>query len=258
MAEIINAFPVFLLIFIRITSFFVTVPLFSYRNIPNTHKVGLSFFLSYLMFLTMQHPVLTIDETYFMLVLKEILVGLFIGLVAFMVMSAIQIAGGFIDYQMGFAMANVLDPQTGAQSPIMGQYLYTFALLLMLTIDAHHLLLDGIFYSYQMIPLEQPWLPLGSERLVEFIASTFNSMFIIAFQMAIPIVGCLFLVDVALGITAKTVPQLNIFVVGLPVKILVSFFLLVIVMPVFIFLFQKLFNSMLFTMRGLMQIFGGV
>lgn len=258
MIDIVNSFPVFLLIFIRITSFFVTVPLFSYRNIPNTHKVGLAFFLSYIMFLSMEHPTLAIDETYFMLVLKEILVGLLIGLAAFMIMAAIQIAGGFIDFQMGFAIANVIDPQTGAQSPIMGQYLYTFALLLLLAVDAHHLLLDGIFYSYKIIPLEQAWLPLGSERLVEFIAKTFNSMFIIAFQMSIPIVGCLFLVDVALGITARTVPQLNIFVVGLPVKILVSFLLLVAVMPAFMILFQKLFETMLYTMRGLMQIFGGV
>jgi flagellar biosynthetic protein FliR len=258
MIDLINAFPVFLLIFIRVTSFFVTVPLFSYRNIPTTYKVGLGIFLSYLMFLSMEHPTLAIDEAYFLLVLKELLVGLLIGLIAFVVMSAIQIAGGFIDYQMGFAMANVIDPQTGAQSPIMGQYLYTFALLLLLIVDGHHLLLDGIYYSYKIVPLEQAWLPLGSERLVEFIAKTVNSMFIIAFQMAIPIVGCLFLVDVALGITARTVPQLNIFVVGLPVKILVGFILLVIVMPVFLILFQKLFESMLITMRGLMQIFGGV
>lgn len=258
MIDLINAFPVFLLIFIRVTSFFVTVPLFSYRNIPNIHKVGLAFFLSYLMFLSMKHPTLAIDEMYFMLVIKEMLVGLLIGLVAYMVISAIQIAGGFIDYQMGFAIANVFDPMTGAQSPLMGQYLYTFALLLMLAVDAHHLLLDGIFYSYKIIPIDQTVLHLGSERLVEFIAKAFNSMFIIAFQMSIPIVGCLFLVDVALGITARTVPQLNIFVVGLPVKILVSFLLLVAVIPVFMILFQKLFESMLYTMRGLMHIFGGV
>ncbi|WP_102346931.1 flagellar biosynthetic protein FliR [Bacillus sp. Marseille-P3661] len=258
MVDVINQFPVFLLIFIRVTSFFVTVPLFSYRNIPNSYKVGLSIFLSYLMFFSLERPILTIDETYFMLILKEILVGLMIGLIAFMIMSAIQIAGGFIDFQMGFAIANVIDPQTGAQSPITGQYLYTFALLLLLVVNGHHLLLDGIFYSYKLIPLEQPWLPLGSERLAEFVTKTFNTMFIIAFQMAIPIVGCLFLVDLALGITARTVPQLNIFVVGLPLKILVSFILLIITMPVFIMLFQQLFESMLHTMRGFMEIIGGV
>ena len=73
------------------------------------------------------------------------MVGLFIGFVAYMIMSAIQIAGGFIDFQMGFAMANVIDPQTGAQSPLMGQYLYTIALLFLLSTDGHHLLLGWNF-----------------------------------------------------------------------------------------------------------------
>lgn len=93
MIEIINAWPVFLLIFIRVTSFFVTVPLFSYRNIPAVHKVGFSFFLSYIMFFTIEHPIIEIDEKFFLLLLKEILVGLLLGLIAFMVMSAVQIAG---------------------------------------------------------------------------------------------------------------------------------------------------------------------
>ncbi|NSL51169.1 flagellar biosynthetic protein FliR [Calidifontibacillus erzurumensis] len=258
MIEIINAWPVFLLIFIRVTSFFVTVPLFSYRNIPAVHKVGFSFFLSYIMFFTIEHPIIEIDEKFFLLLLKEILVGLLLGLIAFMVMSAVQIAGGFIDFQMGFAIANVIDPQTGAQSPIMGQYLYTFAMLLMLSIDAHHLLLDGIFYSYKFIPLNELSISLGSEKLAALIAKTFGTMFIIAFQMSIPIVGCLFLVDLALGITARTVPQLNIFVVGLPVKILASFFILLAVLPAFMFLFEKLFESMILSMRSLLQIFGGL
>ena len=70
-----------------------------------------------------------------------------------MMISAVQIAGSFIDFQMGFAVANVIDPQTGAQSPLVGQFLYTLALLLMLSLNAHHLLLDGIYYSYQYIPV---------------------------------------------------------------------------------------------------------
>ena len=107
------------------------------------------------MYYTIEAPVLEIDLAYYLLIVKEALVGLFIGFVGYMIMSAIQIAGGFIDFQMGFSMANVIDPQTGAQSPLMGQYLYTIALLFLLSTDGHHLLLDGIFYSYQFIPIDQ-------------------------------------------------------------------------------------------------------
>jgi flagellar biosynthetic protein FliR len=257
MIQLTNEFPAFLLILTRVSSFFVTVPLFSYRNIPGTHKMGLSLFLSWIMFLSMDQPIIEIDEVFFMLVIKEVIVGLSIGLVAFIILTAIQIAGGFIDFQMGFAIANVIDPQTGAQTPIIGQYLYTFALLLLLAVNGHHFLLDGIFYSYQIVPIEVLTLHLGSETFSRFIIETFNSMFIIAFQMAIPVVGCLFLVDVALGIVARTVPQLNVFVVGLPLKLLVSFFVLIIILPVFMMLIENLFETMFYTMRSLMEIMGG-
>ena len=68
-----------------------------------------------------------------------------------MMIAAVQIAGSFIDFQMGFSIANVIDPQTGAQSPLIGQFIYTMALLFMLSVNAHHLLLDGIYYVVNTI-----------------------------------------------------------------------------------------------------------
>ena len=115
-------------------------------------------------------PHLDVDGIYMMLAMKEALIGLLLGLIAYMMISAVQIAGSFIDFQMGFAVANVIDPQTGAQSPLVGQFLYTMALLLMLSLNAHHLLLDGIYYSYQYIPVDKMALSFGSEEFAEFIA----------------------------------------------------------------------------------------
>ena len=256
MVTVIENYPAFLLVFMRITAFFVTLPLFSYRNIPNMHKIGFSFLLAWIMFIAMEPPSIEIDGEYFMLILKEALFGLLTGFTAYFIIAAVQIAGSFIDFQMGFAIANVIDPQTGAQSPLIGQFLYTFALLLMLSVNAHHLLLDGVFYSYQFVPIDQLYLPLGKENVIEFIVRSFNSMFLIAFQMSIPVVGSLFLVDIALGIVARTVPQLNIFVVGLPLKIGVSFILLIVVMAALFVSMQQLFDTMAITMRGLMELFG--
>jgi len=258
MTEIIPAFPAFLLIFVRVTSFFLMVPLFSYRNIPAGAKIGLGFFMALIMVFAVDIPELAIDSNYFLLIIKEALVGLFIGFIAYMLLSAIQTAGGFIDFQMGFAIANVMDPQTGAQSPLMGQYLYTIGLFLMLALNGHHLLLDGVFYSYKFIPIDQPWIPFGNENMLQYVVKAFNSMFIIAFQMSIPIVGSLFLVDIALGIVARTVPQLNVFVVGLPLKIGVSFIVLMVVMGTLLLLVSQLFDIMLHTMRGLMELIGGL
>ena len=90
---------------------------------------------------------------------------LFIGIIAYIVISAIQVAGGFIDFQMGFAIANVIHPQTGAQSPLFGQFFNVLAMLLLLTVNGNHMLLDGIFYSYRFIPIDTALAILRKERL---------------------------------------------------------------------------------------------
>lgn len=257
MDELIPKLTVLLLIIARVSAFFVTLPLFSHRTIPATHRIAFAVILSWMMYYTMDVAPFEINGDYIILIIKEVMVGLFIGLLAYIIMSAIQIAGGFIDFQMGFAIANVIDPQTGAQSPLIGQFLNTLALLLLLALNGHHLLLDGIFYSYQFIPMDMTLLVFGQENYVEFIMKTFAGVFAVAFQMSIPIVATLFLVDIALGITARTVPQLNIFVVGFPIKIGVSFLVLLVMMGVLMAVVQKMFEIMVVGMRDLMIILGG-
>ena len=257
MEDLIPQFSVYLLIFVRLASFFITMPIFSYRTIPAQHRIGISALLAWIMYYTVSSPGFEIDGLYLLLVLKEALVGLMIGFFAYMMFSAVQTAGGFIDFQMGFSMANVIDPQTGVQSPLMGQYLYTFALLFLLAIDGHHLLLDGIFYSYEFIPLSTDFLPFGNEEILTLMLEFFTQAFIIAFQMSIPIVGSLFLVDIALGIVARTVPQMNIFVIGFPIKIIVSLILIVITMGTTLFLVKGILNTTLEGLRSLMYLLGG-
>lgn len=257
MEEIIPSLTVLLLIIARVSAFMVTLPLFSHRTIPATHRIAFAVILSWMMYYTMDVTPFEINGEYILLIIKEVMVGLFVGLLAYIILSAIQIAGGFIDFQMGFAIANVIDPQTGAQSPLIGQFLNIIALLLLLALNGHHLLLDGIFYSYQFIPMEATWLAFGQENYVEFIMKTFAGVFAVAFQMSIPIVATLFLVDIALGITARTVPQLNIFVVGFPIKIGVTFIVLLVMMGVLLAVMQKVFEMMIFAMRDLMIILGG-
>src|SRR5690625_3843018 len=148
MLEYLNLFslPIFLLIFMRMVAFFVTLPLFSYRAIPTPFKIGFAFFLALIFYHTLDLSNVDLEGTYFFLLIKEIIVGLLIGLVAYIIVSAVQIAGGFVDFQMGFAIANEIDPQTGAQSPITGQYFYIIALLFLLSVDGHNLLIDVIFH----------------------------------------------------------------------------------------------------------------
>ncbi|HET7579077.1 MAG TPA: flagellar biosynthetic protein FliR [Bacillales bacterium] len=257
LASLLQGLPAFLLIFVRVASFFVTVPIFSYRNIPAAAKIGLAFFLSWIMYFTLQPDPIRIDALFFLLVVKEALVGLAIGMIAMILIYAIQVAGEFIDLKMGFAFATLVNPLIGTRSPLVGNYLYMFSILFLLSVNAHYMLIDGIFFSYQFIPLETLGPHFDPGSLAELATTTFVKMFVIAFQMAVPVVGSLFLVDIALGIVARTVPQVNVFIVGMPLKIIVSFIVLIIIMPLFMSLVYQLAGDMEGAMRGLMVLMGG-
>lgn len=247
--------PTFLLIFARIIAFLMTIPLFSYRTIPVRFRLGLGFFFALILTANIEPIDAQLEPLFIILLVKEVAVGLMIGFIAFVILSIVQIAGGFIDFQMGFAIANVIDPQTGAQSPLIGQYFYMIAILFLLSVDGHHMLIHGMMNSFQFISLDQ-FITIDG-NYVEFIIYTFNFLFVTAFQMAIPLVGSLFLVDVALGMLARTVPQLNVFVVGLPLKITVSFTVLFVFMSVYLVLAKFLFQTMYETMHQLLVIIGG-
>ncbi len=257
MTELVPKISVLLLIFVRVAAFFVSVPLFSYRTIPSQLKIGFALVLSWMMYYTFSIEAFTINGEYILLIIKEAIVGLTLGLAVYIVFSAVQIAGGFIDFQMGFAMANIVDPQTGAQSPLMGQFFNFLLLLVLLAINGHHLIMDGIFYSYQFMPIDQFFPHFGDEKFVEMIMKLFVAVFAIAFQMSAPIVATLFLVTFALGITGKTVPQLNIFVVGFPIKIAIGFIVLVIMMAVMVEVMESVIEMAIIAMRNVMAILGG-
>lgn len=253
-----NELPGFLLVFVRLTSFFIAAPLYAHRAFPTVYKLGFAFFISLIIYSSVAPETLPgVNLEYIFLVLKEVLIGIALGFIAALILYIVQVAGGFIDFQMGFAIANVVDPQTGTQVPIIGNFKYMFALLFLLAVDGHHMLLEGIIRSYQIIAVDR-WLPpLDQETMTTFIIVTFSQMFLSALQMALPMVGSLFLVTVALGITARTVPQLNIFVVGIPLKIFLGFIMLLITLPTFFYLLYHVFRQMIETMGQLIHLLGG-
>jgi len=256
--EWLNQLPLFFLVFVRMTSFFVTAPIFMMRDVPVPFKIGLAFFLSLiaLSFPTLPETV-PIDNYYWLLLIKEAIVGITIGFTAALILYAVQTAGIFIDMQVGFAMANIFDPQTGVQTPITGRLKYTLAILFLLSLNGHHLLIRGIFTSLEWIAVDQ-WIPaLADGKVSSFLTDALGRMFEAAFLIAVPVAGALFMVDIALGIVAKTVPQMNVFVVGLPLKIMVNFIILLIVLPGFFFILQKLFADMFGSMQAIMRIMGG-
>jgi len=239
--------PGFLLFFCRIGSFFILSPVFSAQNVPGQFKIGLAFFVSFIAYFGFGTSMpAAMDSLYILAIIRELLVGLCIGFIAYMFFTVVQIAGAFIDIQMGFGIANVIDPMTGAQSPIIGNFKYVIALLLFLTFNGHHYLLEGIMRSYEWIPLDNELFVKNSNgQLWNFMVKTFSSVFYLSFQLAAPIVVALFLTDLGLGLLARVAPQFNIFVVGVPIKIIVGFLLLLLLFPGYELIFKDMFASMI-------------
>lgn len=258
MIAILQALPGFLLILCRITAFFVTVPIFSMRGVPVQFRIGIAFFVTFLTFTTMEAVRVEMDALYILLILREVLVGILLGLVAYLFFTITQIAGSFVDMQMGFGIANVIDPMTGAQSPVLGNFTFFIATLLFLAMDGHHYLLIGIMNSYDWVPLDNALFTRILEGgISSFLLETLGTMFLLAFQLVAPLIAALFLVDIALGMLARTVPQFNVFVIGLPLKILVGYLVLIIMVPGFLFLFQQLFSRLFEAMNELLMIIRG-
>ncbi|WP_223066786.1 flagellar biosynthetic protein FliR [Paenibacillus caui] len=256
--DIMQGFTIFLLIFCRITAFFVVSPVFSARTVPNIFKIGFSGIVALIIFLvygtTQTAPS---DLTYIVLIIREVLIGLLMGYVATLMFSVITMAGSFIDIQIGFGMANVFDPMTGASAPVTGNFKYSIASLFFLGMNGHHYLLEAVLRSYQWIPLSNDvFNRIYHGDLSEFLIRAFGQAFMLAFQMAAPLIVALFLTDVALGFLAKTAPQFNIFVIGIPLKILVGLVLLLVFMSSMVYAFQQLFELLFRALENLLGTLG--
>lgn len=258
METLLQSFPVFLLIFCRISAFFVVIPVFSSQSLPATFKIGLSFLVALVVFSSRGTGIVVPqDLTYILLVAREALIGLLLGFIGYLMFMTIQTAGSFIDIQIGFGIANVIDPMTGASAPIIGNFKYMIALLLFLSMNGHHYLLNAIVYSYNWVPLDNDlFVKMINGSLSEFLVRSFAQSFMLAFQMSAPLVTALFLTDIGLAFLARTAPQYNVFVIGVPLKIIIGLALLLILMPSLAALFQNLFDIMFESMQNLLGLMG--
>lgn len=234
---------IFMLEAIRISAIFLTAPLLGSRNTPTLVKIAFSFLLAMLLYPVLDKTAVLPSDTlsYFMLVFKQVLVGVSLGYAAYIIFAAIQLSGQIIDLQMGFGIVNVIDPMSNTQVSIIGQFQFILGMLIFLSINGHHYLFQAITDSFRFVPLVNAGL---TEATMNKFADMFYNMFIIAFKIAGPATLALILTNVTLGMIAKTIPQMNVFIVGLPLNILVGLAAVLISMPILVNLFNTLLNAM--------------
>lgn len=248
---------VFFLVLVRVTGMFVVAPIFGRRSIPTYYKAGFSFFIALIMMNVIEQSDIKTGEsmfTYAPLVFKEFIVGLILGFVGYIILSGIYIAGQMIDMKIGFGVVNIIDPMTNIQVPVTANFYTTITLLVLLMMGGHHLLIRALYESFSLLPLGEA---IFSTALEPDVIRLFGSIFTIGFKIAAPIIAAVLVSDIGLGIITKTVPQLNVFVVGMPLKIVMGFIIMFITVPAFIGIVEMLIRGMDSEMYAFLKSMGG-
>jgi flagellar biosynthetic protein FliR len=214
-----NRIPIALLIFIRIGALLFSMPILGARSIPTPAKVGLSCALAWgilpLIPLPSETPPFALAG-WGVAAVQEALIGLSMGWLAHICLAAVPLAGQLVGYQMSFGIANVVDPLGQHQMSVIATFLNLIALWLFLALDGHHLVLAAIFKSFQWVPPGAGWFHEGMGQLgIEGGRHLFWS----AFLLAAPVMLVLLFVKMGLGVVARAVPQMNVFIVALPLQI---------------------------------------
>src|SRR3972149_6593015 len=212
----------FILIFVRTTAMIFFMPFLGARNVPRGFKIGLALFTSLILI-----SMVKIDAA----IISADLLTLAAGIAAEII----------IGFQMGFSIVNVIDPQTSTHVPIIGQFHTILATLIFLSIHAHHLFIAAIAESFALVP---PMRLALTQQMMEGIVTLSRDMFILAIRIAAPVIVALFITNIALAIVSKTMPQMNVMVVGFPITLSGGLLIMILSIPLFTNLVQRAFEGM--------------
>lgn len=235
---------VLFLLFVRFTAIIFVLPFFSWRGVPALTKIGFAAMFSYLLYLASGPFEVELPAHFFNNILavgSEALLGLTIGFLVLLIFTAVRMAGQFVDLQSGLMIASLLDPEFGGQVTLFGQFYYLFGLVFYLSINGHHLLFLALGRSVSLVP---PGGAVFSPHLIPQFMQFVFQMFIIAFQLAAPVVAVLVFTDLVLGLLSKTVPQIQVFMVGMPLKAGVALLIAYLIFPYFAQVLELVFTRL--------------
>ena len=239
-----DQFQAFLIVTSRVAGFVGAIPVFSSGQTPARIKTSLAVLLSLVLFPVMKPAVigLATDITNFSLIIvSELLLGLLLGLVARLIFTAVEFGATVIGYQMGFAAANVFDPQNQRQVALISQFQNVFSILIFLAINGHHIFLQTAVLSYDLLPPGH--LNLSGDA-VPYLMELSSHMFALGVQFSAPVLTVLLLSGLILGILARVFPQLNVFLISFPVNIGTAFIVIALTLPLISMLLRREFDSL--------------
>lgn len=230
-----------LLVLARVLAMIQVAPLLSSRAIPQVGKIGLAVFVALIALpgvAAAGYPLPSSGMQYGLLLLGEALLGALLGFLVYLAFAALRLAGQFISLSVGFGVAELFDPLSGHQSPLLGQMFSLLALLVFLSVGGlHRLLLVGVAGSFQALRAADLVISLeagavrGAGLLLQRAGGSLSRLFSTALTIAMPIFGALLLVSTALALLAKAAPQMNLLMLGLPVSLGAGLVLLLLTLP---------------------------
>ena len=252
----IQQFQNFLLCLARVIALVAAIPVFAGNQVSGRIKVGLAVATALLLFPMMAPytPKVAFTLTEFgLLIVNEVLLGAMIGLVAQLVFTAVSFGGTVIGYQMGFAAANIFDPQTTQQLSLMSQFINILALMAFLALDIHHFFFRIIVESYILLP---PGYLDFSQGAVQELMRMGSHMFALGVKFSAPVLALLLIANLVLGILARVFPQLNVFMLSFPINIGVAFLVIGLTLNAMFAVLRREFDTMgenIFTLLQLLK-----
>ena len=243
----------FLLILVRVSTMLYAAPFFNTKGVPSKAKIGLAFFLSLILVADNSYYDLQYNTVfgYTMLIIKEAITGLLLGFSANVAMMVLSLAGQIIDVEIGFSMVQIFDPMTNQQTSIFGTYYNYLVMLVMLLSNMHYFVITALMDSFQLIPLGG--IQIHPDLMLDSAVQMLTQYFILGFRVALPVFSASLLLNIVLGILAKTAPQMNMFVVGLQLKIVVGLVVVFVTVVCIPNIADMLFDSMQSMVKWVMK-----
>ena len=247
-----------IVVLLRILGFFATAPFFSGKYINNYVKIGISFIIA--LFVVFNNNGITLPYNFFGntlgyagICIIEVIIGAMIGFCSTIVFNIVIFAGSLIDTQAGLTMATVYDPSSSTQLAITANLYYYALIMVFLVTNMHHSFIKAIFYSYDI-------LKIGMFNVagptISYMISLITEFFLLGFKFASPVIAAMLILDVGLGILVRAVPQMNVFIVGFPLKLAIFMLIMILATELFINNYAYIYDKTLSVIINVIRLFG--
>ncbi len=256
MEELILVLKFYLLMAVRVSAIIILFPGFGSTGFPAIAKIFIIGAISLVVMMgtpAVVAPILSDNVMFSVFVVKEAFIGFFIGFFSQFPFMAVRAAGDIVSFNTMFSMANVIDPSMQQQVTVWGEFYNIMAMLIFFSMNGHLIILKAIVFSFRKISVLDP--VVFNQAVLSSVTGTAGAIFMAGVLIAAPVAVTLFMSNVSMGVVSRTMPQFNVFMVGIPLQIMLAFVLIIVTIPMDSELVRNLMGRMFAEINGLLAAF---